>query len=104
MTPAIGSPWWKTRVDFNVDDIERNHEAATSDQSGSVEGGSSDVDSEMGVDNDVMERKSARFTQYSLSSSVVPRSEGEVRNYSELTLILLTDSQINVKLCGVIGS
>ena len=70
-----------------MDGIERSHETAKSDQSDSDP---SDVDSdvvEMGVDDDAMERKSARFTQYSLSSSVVPRSEGEFGNYDELPLM-----------------
>ena len=71
-----------------MDGIERSHKTTKSDQS------DSDVDSdvvEMGVDDDSMERKSARFTQYSLSSSVVPRSEGEFGNYDELPLTRLPE-------------
>lgn len=59
--------WWRTR--FDVDSTDREH----------MIGDSSDVDSDIAdqdLDDDALERKSARFTLYSLSSSVVPRSEG----------------------------
>ncbi len=50
-------------MDFSVDECPKD------DQSDSGEGGQSNASS------DDAERKSTRFTQYSLSSSVVPRSE-----------------------------
>ena len=76
MGASSSAPWWKGRVDFSVDAKPGANEGG---QSNSEEGNDqSDVRSDLagGSADDGLERKSVRFTEYSLSSSVVPRSEG----------------------------
>ncbi|XP_064383556.1 protein LTV1 homolog isoform X2 [Halichondria panicea] len=75
-TGSSNAPWWKNRVDFSVDNGPRDN------QSDPEEDDQSNASSDDANMSDGAERKSTRFTQYSLSSSVVPRSE---------TLTLLDD-------------
>ena len=73
-------PWWTDRVDFDCakptlgrssdfdeDDEDSNDLASTSSAVGSDTGN---------LQDDILEKKTARFTEYSMTSSVVPRSEG----------------------------
>lgn len=66
-------PWWVERGDYKVHSLSHDLYQSDDDEErrGEYESASPDP-SDMMSDN-----KSFRFTEYSLSSSVVPRSEGQ---------------------------
>ena len=69
----LSEPWWLQRSDVRCSD----HVVASSD--------SDHLDYETEKD----EKKSARFTEYSMTSSVIPRSEGKVIANDFLNLLFL---------------
>ena len=79
--------WWKERGDFTAPDRETDHTLSTHiDQSESTETDQSEQDSTQAmedgeerseVDPEWSSPRVAQFTEYSISSSVVPRNKGE---------------------------
>ena len=75
-------PWWRSRGDFQLPGDHHMEDDSGSDRSDSVEESGSRSDpseEEQGAvpEFEDAERKTARFTEYSISSSVVPRNDGE---------------------------
>ena len=70
------TPWWKGRGDFvharPLEEITEGVEGA-----GSVSGGEGSTLGSMECGHQGLEKRAARFTEYSMTSSKVPRSEGE---------------------------
>ena len=64
-----GAPWWSGREDFSHSGLGGTHRSGVGDQEER-----SDVSSGRGDGSD--QRRTAQFTEYSITSSVVPRSEG----------------------------
>ena len=85
-----GSVWWKDRVDFLVGDGGREGvSGGEGDDKCSSAAGASGSSAATGedkgegfmegvefTDDDLSEKRTAQFTQYSMTSSVLPRSEG----------------------------
>ncbi len=74
-------PWWKGRGDFEPSRPKAGVDGESSGE-GEESGGEGEESSTQGSmdcvpDDDRMEKRVAQFTQYSMTSSVVPRSEGE---------------------------
>lgn len=66
-------PWWLHRGDFEVNNKPNNGSEGLYDVV-------SDGDSQSN-DGQCCDRKTARFTEYSMTSSVIPRSEGMIDYY-----------------------
>ena len=77
------APWWQSRGDFQPpkevrEDLNDTDEKSTDGDDGEQEsgGGSSAEDDDDGMMEEEFGRKTAMFTEYSISSSVVPRNDG----------------------------
>ena len=82
--------WWKARGDFEhtrPSDKPGGRATGSDYEDGSV---SSRENSTLGsLDAGQLEKRTAHFTEYSMSSSVVPRSEGLCNNQCVQIIILL---------------
>ena len=66
-----------SKGDFNIPKARTNEEDDSTDQSDTVEESCDNIDqSDEEGSMPEFERKTARFTEYSMSSSVVPRNDG----------------------------
>ena len=73
------APWWRDRVDFECSELKPGRvsgsdgDSTDHDPSSTPSKALSDIGSLL---EDYSEKKKAQFSEYSMSSSVVPRSEG----------------------------
>ncbi len=81
--PSDDPYWWKGRGDFeHSQPPERSREpgdtqsGSDAEESGSISSGRNSTLGSMNGAYHRSEKKTARFTEYSTSSSVIPRSEG----------------------------
>ena len=72
-----GSPWWAGRGDFSHPELEPSGICRDkSDISYKCGEGGSDVSSNLEDIKKSSQKKAVTFTEYSMTSSIVPRSEG----------------------------
>ena len=69
-------PWWQSRGDFHLSADHTGDSNSSQSDSAQETDSQSDASKDEGEFEDA-ERKTARFTEYSISSSVVPRNDGE---------------------------
>lgn len=71
------SCWWKGRADFEHSrPSEGSLESSSDDEVDSVSSGRDSTLGSLDGMCDQSEKRTARFTEYSMTSSVIPRSEG----------------------------
>ena len=73
-------PWWQARGDFHLPAEHEGDSDSSQSDSAQMSDSQSDASEDEGgamPEFEDAERKTARFTEYSISSSVVPRNDGE---------------------------
>ena len=70
------TPWWKGRGDFDYSQPPKRTAEGSCEEAESSSSGAGSTLGSMELDHHKSEKKAARFTEYSMTSSKVPRSEG----------------------------